>query len=137
MIEKYSQNMMRMLDQYLDHTSDDPVTCIKNIHYYMIGMLEKDGQQGCLLGNLSAEIGNSSKICQMTMKHAHAAWKKRYAKLIEEAQAQNLIRKDLSADMLADILWSTWQGGLLKIKTEGEPALLKQMMDVTVDVLFK
>ena len=92
------------------HTSDDPVTCIKNIHHYLIGMLEKDGQQGCLLGNLSAEIGNSSKICQMTMKHAHTAWKKRYAKLIVEAQAQNLIHKDASADILTDILGRTCQG---------------------------
>lgn len=136
-IERYSQNSLSQLDQYIEDNFDDPVTCIKNIHYYLIDMHKQNGLQGCLIGNLSAEIATSSKTCQMTMKHAHEEWEKRFTKLIREAQRRDLVRKDLSADTLSNVLWSTWQGGLLQMKIKGDTAPLKEILEASLDVLFK
>lgn len=136
-IEQYSQYSLSELDQYIDENFDDPVNCIKNIHYYLIDMHNKNGLQGCLIGNLSAEIATSSKKCQATMNKAHEEWEKRFTKLIEEAQRQDLIRKDLSAEILSNMLWSMWQGGLLKMKIKGETAPLKEILDASLEVLFR
>ena len=136
-IERYSQYSLTQLDQYIEDNFDDPVACIKNIHYYLIDMHKKNGLQGCLIGNLSAEIATSSKTCQMTMKHAHEEWEKRFTKLIGEAQRQGLIRRDLSAEILSNILWSTWQGGLLEMKIKDDTEPLKEILEATIDVLFK
>ncbi len=136
-IERYSRTMIGQLDQYLETTDDDPLTCIKNIYYFSIKMLEEDGCQGCLIGNLAAEIGNSSNDCQQAMIQSYDELKKRYEVLIEKAQEQNLIRKDVPPDILADIIWNTWQGALLQMKIKGETDPLKQVIDVAIGVLLK
>jgi len=136
-IERYSQHSMAQLDQYIETSLDDPVTCLKNIHYHLIDTFEKNGLQGCLIGNLSAEVGNSSITCRLTMRRAHEAWEKRFTKLIAQAQRQDLIRKDLSANVLSSLLWSAWQGGLLQMKIKGGTEPLKEVLDGFIDVLLK
>jgi TetR/AcrR family transcriptional repressor of nem operon len=136
-LERYNLQLLRQLDQYLDHTKDDPVTTIRNVYQTMINELERKGQKGCLIGNLAAEIGNASNECQLIMRLAVQSWKKRLAKLIEQAQSQSLLRDDLSSEALSDILWNAWHGGLLRMKIEGNTTQLKRTIDVLLDALFK
>lgn len=134
-IERYTWKASELMDLYLNETTDDPVTAIRTILLYVIEVLEKD-PKGCLVGNLSAEIGNESPDCQMAMQCAIHEWNKRFVRLIQDAQEQNVIRKDLEADVLADILWNTWQGGMLRMKIEGSTKSLKQTLDALLGVLF-
>jgi TetR/AcrR family transcriptional repressor of nem operon len=136
-LERYNLKLLGQLDQYLEHTKDDPVTIIRNIYCAAIKELEKSGQRGCLIGNLAAEVGNICKECQPVMRHAVQAWKDRITKVIAQAQSQDLVRDDLSPDALSDILWNAWHGGLLRMKIEGNTAQLKQTLDVLLDSLFK
>ncbi len=135
-ITRYNQKIEEQLDRYLIQTKDDPVTAIRNIHAYMIKLLEKD-PKGCLIGNLSAEIGNASNECRIAMQHGMQAWKRRFEKLMQAAQSKRLLRRDVPAATLADILWNTWQGGLLRMKIEGNTMHLKQTLEVLLDVLFR
>ncbi|MFA6010615.1 MAG: TetR/AcrR family transcriptional regulator [Desulfobacteraceae bacterium] len=134
-IERYSQKVAEQLDSYLDHTSDDPVTAIRNIHLYITQLLEKD-PKGCLVGNLSAEMGNESPDCSLAMQGAIAEWGKRIVRLIQNAQNQKLMRRDVEADVLADILWNAWQGGLLRMQIEGSTTSLIKTLDALIGVLF-
>jgi TetR/AcrR family transcriptional repressor of nem operon len=135
MIERYSQKVAEQLDYYLDQTSDDPVTAIRNIHFYITQLLEKD-PKGCLVGNLSAEMGNESPVCSLAMQGAIREWGKRIVRLIQTAQNRKMIRCDVDADILADILWNAWQGGLLRMQIEGNTTSLIKTLNVLLDVLF-
>lgn len=134
-IERYSQKVAEQLDSYLDQTSDDPVTAIRNIHFYITQLLEKD-PKGCLVGNLSAEMGNESPVCSLAMQGAIREWGKRMVRLIQNAQNQKLMRRDVEAEVLADILWNAWQGGLLRMQIEGSTTSLVKALDALLGVLF-
>ena len=136
-LERYSLKLLGLFDHYLEHTKDDPLTIIRNVYQALIQELEKTGQSGCLIGNLAAEVGNVCKECQPVMRRAVQAWKERVAKVMKRAQSQNLVRNDLSPDVMSDILLNAWHGGLLRMKIEGNTAQLKQTLDVLLDTLFK
>jgi len=136
-LDRYNLKLLGLFDQYLEHTNDDPVTIIRNVYQAMMQELEKRGQSGCLIGNLAAEVGNVCKECRPVMRRAVQAWKERVAKVIDRAQSQGLVRNDLSSDVMSDILWNAWQGGLLRMKIEGDTVQLKQTLNVLLDTLFK
>ncbi len=135
-IGQYSRNSARKLDDFVEKSNDDPVTKIRKIFLALLTEIEANGQRGCLVGNLAAEIGTSSALCQRSMQHAFASWKERFIDLISDAQNQNLLRQDLSAEILCDTLWDTWQGALLKMKIDGNTSHLKKTLEVMLDHLF-
>lgn len=136
-IDKYSTDLLERLDQYLEKTSDDPVTAIKTVYYTAIDELHEKGLKGCLMGNLAAEIAGSSGECRMAMKQAFELWKERFVVLIENAQEMDLLRNDLSPEILSDIFWNTWQGGMLRMKIDNDTEPLKKLVDVMLDVLYR
>lgn len=136
-ISRYSEEILKRLDAYLDNTDEDPVSVIRTIYTVMIQELEEKGFKGCLIGNLAAEIGNSSALCQSSMQQAFKAWKDRFIPLIKDGQKKGMIRRDISAEVLSDIFWNTWEGGLLKIKIDSDTSMLKHNLDVMIDSLFK
>ncbi len=136
-IRRYNLDVITILDTYIDSSDDDPLTMLRTVYEIIIIKLETQGMKGCLVGNMAAEIGNISEACQTEMQHAIGAWQNRLETLIEKGQNQNLFRKDLSASVMADILWSTWQGGLLKMKIDGNTTHLKQIVRVMLDSLFR
>lgn len=135
-IQKYSEDLLSRIDGYLDISDDDPLTKIKSIYYTAIDEIEAKGSSGCLLGNLAAEIGSSSKLCQSSMNKAFDGWKDRFVRLIDSAQKKGLVRDDLTAECLSNIFWDTWEGSLLHMKIE-EDIDLRETVDVMLDVLFK
>lgn len=135
-INKYTSATIAKIDALLENKSDGPLTSIKKTHHYMIDILEKDELQGCLAGNMCAEIVNSSKECRKALKGSLDKWRLCYIRLIRDGQKNNIIRDDLSAEILADILWSVWQGGILQMRISGNAMLLREKIDVTLDVLF-
>lgn len=137
-IQAYSSRLKKRLDDFLEKNDQDPVSIIRTIHASMIQELEKQGiQKGCLLGNLAGEIGGMSPVCETAMKQALYEWKERFVQLLVQAQDQGRFRNDIQADELAEIVWSQWQGGLLKIKIEGNTRQAKASMDILLDQLLK
>lgn len=135
-IDQYSRNMLERLDHMIGEADDDPVVVLHRICSAMLAEVEKNGQRGCLIGNLAAEIGTSSNCCRESMQRAYLSWKSRFIDLLASAQAKGLLRQDLPADVLCDMLWNTWEGALLRMKIDGSTAQLKQTVDVLLNHLF-
>lgn len=136
-IDLYSENNIANLDAYIESAHGDPVATIRNLHFEIIAEMDKHHRKGCLLGNLAAEIGSISEPCQAAMKRAISHWKRRFHSLFEQGQRQGLIRDDISTDALSDLLWSTWQGGLLRMKIDGGTAHLNLIVEVMFDKLLR
>ena len=81
---------------------------------------------GCLIANLSGEIGNASPELRQAIKQAT----QRVIRLITEdfliCQQEGSVRTDLPANTLAQMLWDCWQGALLRMKVEDSRAPLRQ-----------
>mgnify|MGYP000094326795 CR=1 FL=1 len=137
-ITRYIDDLLHLFDAYVENTDDDPLTIIRNVYQVMMDKFELQGcRQGCLIGNLAAEIGGNSARCQAAMQRAFNEWRERFVRLLERAQVEGSVRADIGAGQLADLFWNAWEGGILRMKLEGSTAPLKQMIDLLLDVMFK
>jgi len=136
-IKKYCNDIEKRLDDYINSTDEDPVTIIRNIFEFSIVEHEKNHMKGCLIGNLAAEIGRSSQLCHAQMENGVKLWEKRLSHLFEDAQKQELLRNDITALQMAEIYWTIFQGGLLKLKINGNMDQLKDMLDIILNSFFK
>jgi TetR/AcrR family transcriptional repressor of nem operon len=136
-IERYIDDLLAMFDAYVARSQEDPISLIKSVYGYMLVQFAKDGcQRGCLLGNLAAEVGASSALCQAALRGAFARWKQRFVRLLARAQDAGQLRTDVSAANLADIFWNAWEGGILRMKLEGDTTELKHTIELLLDRLF-
>jgi TetR/AcrR family transcriptional repressor of nem operon len=46
------------------------------------------------------------------------------------------MRSDVPAGRLADLFWNAWEGGILRMKLDGETTDLKHTLDLLLDHLF-
>ena len=136
-IKQYNLEISEWIDTNLNEANDDPVTIIRNVHNLRIIELEKEEMRGCLVGNLAAEIGTTSELCRAEMQQVAKAWNSRLETLIADAQQQGLFRTDLEASALTDIFWSAWQGGMLKMKIDGNTDHLKEVITLMLDYFFR
>jgi TetR/AcrR family transcriptional repressor of nem operon len=71
----------------------------------------------CLLGAMSAEIGQASRLSR-------------------EAQLQGDLRDDLSAAELAPVLYNCWQGNLLQYQITDDSTLLLEQLNTFIQTLL-
>lgn len=88
---------------------------------------------GCLIANLSGEIGNASP----ELRHAISRATHRVVNLMTEdfliCQQEGSVRNDLPAKILAQMVWDCWQGSLLRMKVENSRTPLHQTLALLWD----
>ena len=90
----------------------------------------------CLLGAMSAEIGQASRLSREAITTVEARWVRSLADLIREAQLQGDLRDDLSAAELAPVLYNCWQGNLLQYQITADAALLLEQLNTFIQTLL-
>jgi TetR/AcrR family transcriptional repressor of nem operon len=136
-IENYNMEILKEIDDFIKKSNKNPLEKIKDAYSYTINEIQKTGLTGCLVGNLAAELGDSSKECLIQMQKGVKLWKSRFVELFSEAQNENLLRKDISAQEMADIFWNSWQGGLIRMKIDGNTLQLEMMLEKLLNTLFR
>ncbi|HML90737.1 MAG TPA: TetR family transcriptional regulator C-terminal domain-containing protein [Methylomusa anaerophila] len=137
-IRHYAEGYWREWSTYfLEGPDDDSLSALR---YSFERMIEKhkesDVKAGCIVGNLGAEISESSEICRNAMQTVLKEWRERFAKYVLIAQAQGTVRNDISAEELADIFCSVWEGSLLRMKIENSTDPLKRCINLMFDKFF-
>ncbi len=118
-IEYYIAPFIKLLDENFQNPEYDAYTAL--FSYYQDAILEfeeKKYKGGCLLGNLMGEIGETSEVCRVALKNAVDDYRSIHEQVLEQAQQEGSVRTDLTARAMADLLISTWQGAILRMKVE-------------------
>lgn len=137
-IREYSSQYLKILDDYVESSNEQPLDKIKTIYQFMLEKFSgQNCQQGCLIGSIAAEIGNQSETCQVAMLESVNQSKRRISSLIQQAQDEREIRNDLTAEQITTVFWATWEGSLLKMKMEGSIASAKETLFIMLDHLLK
>jgi len=89
-------------------------------------------KKGCLLGNLAAEISEASEECRVALDTSIKKFKEILAQRLLSGQRSGKVRTDFSSERLADLVWDTWQGSLLRMKIEKSAEPVKK----TLEILF-
>ncbi|WP_349431846.1 TetR family transcriptional regulator C-terminal domain-containing protein [Methylomarinum sp. Ch1-1] len=136
-INHYIEPFILRLNSHLHDPQVDGLTALKRYYGELISELEQSGYQGgCLLGNLMGEIGNTSEVC----RHALITTIARYSHLQEtalaRAQRDGSVRTDRSAKSMADLLFNSWQGALLRMKIEQSVEPLQDCIETLLEDYF-
>ena len=100
-------------------------------------MVETDFVGGCLLGNFSNELG--SEACNITphLIKGLENISSNIAEVLAKAQENGLVRTDLSAKILGDLLLNGWEGALMRAKTQRSTFALDQFLNAYFEILLK
>jgi len=138
-VKQYAGQISAMWARLIAQGPDnDPLKMLRNVFEFMIRNQDVCSiKTGCLIGNLSGELAESSELCRDTMKSVMVEWCDRVAELLERAQVQGTVRQDIPAADLARFCWDTWEGGLLRMKIENSTASIRRSISLLLDVFLK
>lgn len=90
----------------------------------------EDEHFGCLIANLSGELGNASNAFKEAIHHSTDIVLQAIEKDFLQCQQEGSVRTDLTAKQLAHIFWDSWQGALLRMKVESSTTPLRELMNL-------
>ena len=102
-INSNSQDNEKLIQVFLDITKDYDCS---------------ESQNGCLLGNLAAEISAASDKCRNALAVAIKSFKEVLIERIIIGQANGEFTTAIAPERIADLIWNNWQGSLLELKVK-------------------
>ena len=137
-ITHYIEPFIQRLSVHLQNPQLDALSALELYYAELIVEVEQGGYKGgCLLGNLMGEIGDTSEICNRALKIAVERYKKLQQSALVRAQQEGTVRKDRSAENMADLLVNNWQGALLRMKIEQSVQPLQEFCQTLLEDYFK
>jgi TetR/AcrR family transcriptional repressor of nem operon len=92
--------------------------------------------RGCLIGDLSLEIAQESEKLREKLLAIYDEWRRPFAACIAEAQQAGEIATTFPPDELAEFLIASWQGAILRMKVDRNPAPLERFKRIAFQTVF-
>ncbi len=135
-IQHYAEWVDQAWEQCLSDAPPDALGAIRHTFARFVEHHARTECQGCLVGNFAAEVAESSAPCREVLQTSLDAWRVRLADLIERAQAEGSMRRDLPARTLSLLFWDAWEGALLRMKIERHTGPLSDTVALMLDHLM-
>lgn len=135
-IRHYADWVDQAWDQCLSDAPTDALGAIRHTFGRFVEHHARTECQGCLVGNFAAEVAESSAPCRQVLQTSLDAWRSRLAELIERAQTEGSMRRDLPAPTLSLLFWDAWEGALLRMKIERHTGPLTDTVALLLDKLL-
>lgn len=137
-IAEYNHQALTMFDEFINQSELPALEQLKTIYEFMLNKFADNScQKGCLVGSIAAEIGNTFELCQQAMQASVQDWLLRLESLVSKGQTEGTIRSDIPSNDLAELIWSAWEGSLLKMKMDGDIQSPKKIIYLTLNTLLK
>ena len=131
-IRHYAKQRIVNMDSWLNQPTDDALDVLKQFFVQEI-LRHEEARFGCLIGNLGAELGDSSEFCRQAMSESLQLMQKRFFRVLQKAQKQGTVRNDITAEVLASILLDAYEGALLRMQIEKSVEPLRQFSKLMLD----
>ena len=133
-IHEYNQQSIQLFDALINKSEATAMEKLETLYKHMLDKyVAAECQKGCLVGSLAAEVGHSLELCQKAMQQNVNNWQTRLARLITQGQREGSIRTELKPEEIAEVLWSAWEGALIKMQMDGNTEAAERV----ITVLFK
>ena len=137
-VRHYIEPFIRQLDTHLSAKGVAADAALTAYFEELIAETERKGfRGGCLLGNLIGEIGDTSDLCQTSLRDAVHRYREKLREGFARGQREGSFRKDIDAKDMADFLVNVWQGALLRMKIERSVRPLTQVRDMLLKGYFR
>ena len=136
-IQHYAQQIFENMRAWLGEPKGDALSVLKRFFRAEILRHDQEGWQGCLVGNLGAELGDSKKLCQQAMAQGLKGMEEQFASVLTRAQEQGTVRRDITVAELGNFLLNAYEGALLRMKVEMSVEPLRKFETVVVEGLLR
>jgi TetR/AcrR family transcriptional regulator, transcriptional repressor for nem operon len=140
-IENYAKwvslNWDGLLQQEEIASEKDHVGRLRMIFDFFIDHHERSEFLGCMVGNMTAELSESSHSCTVVLRRAMDEWSIRLTRALRQAQECGQVRTDLPADQLSTIFLNAWEGSLQQMKLARTTEAPKKTVATLLEVLFR
>lgn len=139
-ISHYSRNLLSQLTEFMEGEGKalTPIEQLRSIYRYSLKhYASHEFKKSCLVGSIATEISAESEMCRLELERAMKKWLKFFSVIFAEAQAQQLVRDDISPTDMAAVYWAAWEGALIKMKMSADTKPVKKIMELMIDTLLK
>jgi TetR/AcrR family transcriptional regulator, transcriptional repressor for nem operon len=138
-IRRYAASEQERWEKLLGDSNLSP---LKKLRRYFKDLMATYGLHsgpiaGCLLGNLSLEVGGQNIEIRNLLREAFDAWQDAIAKTIREAIEKQELPKTAKANDLAALLINGWEGAQVRAKADQSDKPLELFLDNAFHVLLK
>ena len=114
--------------------ADQSVPALERIRRYFTtrsqACIARNFVHGCLIGNMSAELGDSSPLISERLSAVYASWTDDLAGAIHDAQVDGSVMSTIAPRELATFLLDAWEGALLRSRVEKNQRSLERFLDI-------
>ncbi|WP_083745506.1 TetR/AcrR family transcriptional regulator [Variovorax sp. KK3] len=116
-MDAYDDYFKRKLDKWLLDETRAPLDRLADfIADASQGMRKHRYTRGCLVGNLSQELGALPSGFRERLDAILVGWQVRVATCLRAAQAQGSVSAELDIDQVAEFFWIAWEGAVLRAR---------------------
>lgn len=116
-LDAYDAYFSRKLDRWLCDDSQPPVERLANfVKDAAAGMTKHNFTRGCLVGNLSQELGALPEAFRPKMSAIFDGWTEKVQRCLSEAQAVGHIGPKVDCVLLAEFFWIAWEGAVMRAR---------------------
>lgn len=138
-VRRYAGGEQERWERLLDSSDLSPLKKLRRYFKDLIATYGLSGGPiaGCLLGNLSLEVGGQHTEIRNLIRQAFDAWEAAIAKTIREAIEKQELPKTTKAGDLAALLVNNWEGAQVRAKAEQSDKPLELFFHNAFNVLLK
>lgn len=129
-MDAYDAYFLRKLDRWLGDETQPPLERLMNfVRDAAMGMAKHEFKRGCLVGNLSQELGALPPAFRPRLNAVFERWEAKVANCLEQAQALGHLGKSIDCAQLAQFFWISWEGAVLRARLVRSAQPLKTFID--------
>ena len=91
---------------------------------------------GCLVAKLATEVTNPSVSMRNTLKEEFDKWIALFATCIREGQRQGEINLDNEAEAMAEFLYTSWEGALIRMQVNNDLGPIEHFITYALDIII-
>jgi TetR/AcrR family transcriptional repressor of nem operon len=137
-LERYFSHVRGLAAEALQNKSLSPRERLRRYLDIITERLASDlFMRGCLIGDFSVEAAPYSEPMRKRLVEIFVEWRAPFSACIAEAQAVGEMAATFPPDDLADFLLASWEGAILRMKVERNPAPLERFKAIAFATVFK
>lgn len=133
-INAYADETVDLLQSYLRAGSDSPLSRMRRmLSDWAENMFSEFKGCGCLIGNITQEMGNHSELIKSETEKNFARLEAEFVACLSDAKELGELPDDIDAQVLGAFIYNGWQGALVRSKSEGNSEQLEGYVSFLFD----
>lgn len=137
-LDRYFEYLKGLVTAALNDETLTPRQRLKQYLDIITDKLERDRWMiGCLIGDFSLQVSSHSKLLRKRLDSIFREWRTLFASCIATAQSAGEVDSHFDAIDLAEFLLASWEGAILRMKVERNPAALERFKTIVFETVFQ